>query len=432
VNHFNQQSGNALRKNVKSSSRNGSILVGVLWCLALLSVVVVGILHTTRLDLMVVKNHGDRIQARYLALAGVEKDKALLYHDMLNRRNTGKSHTSELYNSPKEFRDVEFGRGKFRVFRSEQSDEGQGIVYGISDEESRLNVNTASPGELAKLPGMTPDVIAAILDWRDKDNSVTPSGAEADYYVELKPPCLPRNGPLQTIRELLMIRGVERERLLGDDVDQNGLLDSEGSEEDGSSFISDRGWSEFLTVNSAVQNLNASGKDRVNIQSADEHSLTSIRGITAPMAKAIIASRNQEEFKSVADLLDVTEVQSQPAQQPGRPNSGQTPSRQNPSGPRAVSDDLFMDIADDVTVVSKPQHEGLININTASPQVLVCLGLTPELAQAIVSHRKSSGFFPNVAGLLKVPGMNKDTFKQVAPRVTARSETLVLRCFRWN
>ena len=65
--------------------RNGSILVGLLWCLALLSVVVIGVLHTARLDLLVVKNYGDRVQAHYLALAGIEKAKALLYQDARDR-----------------------------------------------------------------------------------------------------------------------------------------------------------------------------------------------------------------------------------------------------------------------------------------------------------------------------------------------------------
>ena len=83
-----------------------------------------------------------------------------------------------------------------------------------------------------------------------------------------------------------------------------------------------------------------------------------------------------------------------------------------------------MDIADDLTVESDTVQEGLININTASAEVLICLpGVEPELAQASISHRKSSGFFPNIASLLKVPGMNRETFKQIAPRLTARSET---------
>ena len=143
-----------------------SILVGLLWCLALLSVVVIGILHTARIDLMVVKNYGDRIQAHYLALAGIEKAKALLYLDAMTRKRSGKNHTGELYDAPEYFRDVVLGRGQFRVFRQGRRDEGGKIIYGVSDEESRLNVNRASTEELAKLYGMTPDVAAAIIDWR--------------------------------------------------------------------------------------------------------------------------------------------------------------------------------------------------------------------------------------------------------------------------
>jgi competence ComEA-like helix-hairpin-helix protein len=67
---------------------------------------------------------------------------------------------------------------------------------------------------------------------------------------------------------------------------------------------------------------------------------------------------------------------------------------------------------------------GVININSASLDVLACLpGLNRDLAQAIISYRQSSGFLPNIAWLLKVPGITRDIFKQVAPRVSARSET---------
>ncbi|MEO6035847.1 MAG: helix-hairpin-helix domain-containing protein [Verrucomicrobiota bacterium] len=412
--------------------KNASILVGLLWCVALLSVVVIGLLHAARMDLVVVKNHGDRIQAHYIALAGVEKAKALLYHDVLDRRGASKNHTGLLYDNPKEFREVEFGRGKFRVFHRD-SDSGESI-YGITDEESRLNVNTATPENFAKIQDMTPDVIAAIVDWRDQDNAVTPSGAEADYYASLAPPYLPRNGPFLTTRELLMVRGVTRELLLGEDVEQNGLLDSnEGGDSSSKNNrgARDPGWAALLTVSSTEEDHNASGKDRVNLQSADEGSLTSVKGITAQIAKAIIANRNQKKFETIVDLLDVSEIQNQPGQSSppqNRPGNarGQTSqnSRATPSGPSLINDDLLMDIADNVTVESQTTQAGLINVNTASLDVLLCLpGIERPLAQAIISHRKSDGFFPNTAWLLKVPGMTREIFKQIAPRVTARSET---------
>lgn len=406
-----------------------SILVALLWCLALLSLAVIGVLHTARLDLLVVKHHGDAIQAHYLALAGVEKAKALLYHEARNRSRSRQSHNGELYNAPQEFRNVAFGRGHFQVIRRGRSDEGGGIIYGVSDEEGRLNLNSATADELAKLYGMTPDVVAAIMDWRDEDNAASPGGAEAEFYLSLQPPNLPRNGMLQTVRELLMVRGVSPELLLGQDRSQNGLLGIEGIEADNSpgnqgGVLEDAGWSALLTVNSSARNLTVAGDDRVNIQTADERTLTSVKGITSEIAKAIIAYRGQNEFRSLADLLEVTASQNQSESRPGGSRVAPNNPSGNPSGgPKVVSENLLMDIADDVTASENPDLPGAINLNSASLDVLTCLpGLNRELAQAILSHRQSSGYFPNIAWLLKVPGITRDIFKQLAPLVTTRSE----------
>ena len=85
---------------------------------------------------------------------------------------------------------------------------------------------------------------------------------------------------------------------------------------------------------------------------------------------------------------------------------------------------MLLLIADDVTTSDNKTEFGLIIINTASASILFCLpGMTEELAQAIVSYRSSSGYFQNVAYLLRVPGFTRDLLKRVAPRVTARSET---------
>jgi competence ComEA-like helix-hairpin-helix protein len=423
-----------------------SVLVGLLWCLALLSIVVMGVLHFARGDLLVVKNHGDRIQARYLALAGIEKAKALLYQDARNRSRSARNHTGELSDAPQHFRNVPLGRGQFQVFRSGRADEGGGVVFGVSDEESRLNVNTASSDELSKLDGMTPDIVAAIMDWRDADNQVTPGGAEVDYYASLRPPYQPRNGQLQTVRELLMVRGISHDLLLGNDTDQKPLLPADEADAEG--FLAsaagagpfDAGWAGVFTVDSSVQNVNASGQDLVNVQSADENTLTSVKGITSDIAKAIVAYRGQNRFQSVADLLDVTAVQTQPQDQlqggprPSQPAQGQAPSGanpqapsapvSNPSGPKVVSETLLMDLADDLTAQSDRALPGVVNINTASLEVLACLpGMNPDLAQAVISFRQSNGAYPNIAWLLRVPGMSQPIFKQVAPRVTARSET---------
>ncbi len=408
-----------------------SILVGLLWCLALLSVVVIGVLHTSTLDLMVTKNYGDVIQAHYLALAGIEKAKALLFQDAMDRRRTRKNHTGELYNAPASFRDVTFGRGQYRVFRQGSMAEGGRIIYGVSDEESRLNANHASAEALGKLDGLTPAIAAAIIDWRDADDVVTPGGAEVEYYTSLPPPYLPRNGPFQTVGELLMVKGVTQELLYGEDANQNGLLDP--NEDDGNvSYPPDNhdgmleaGWSENITMDSSVRNVNAAGEDRVKIQSADENTLASVQGISTDLAKAMVAYRKQNQLESLADLLDVAPVQNQG--QPGAQGNSGGPdaAAMGPGGgQKLISQELLMEIADGLTTESGSDLAGLVNINTANAAVLICLpGIDQSLAEAIIAYRQSNGFFPNLAWLLKVPGLNRQIFKQLAPRVTARSET---------
>jgi competence ComEA-like helix-hairpin-helix protein len=236
-----------------------------------------------------------------------------------------------------------------------------------------------------------------------------------------------------------MVRGVSRELLLGSVARQDGLLATGSDDRDESSLGQlDTGWAGLLTVDSSVKDITASGGDRVNIQSADERSLTGVRGITSDIARAIVAYRGQNQFKTIADLLDVTAAQDQ--NQLGRGSSGAAsgqdqsappPNAQSPNsspsaltGPKVISEQLLMEIGDDVTAQNGENLAGVVNINTASLEVLSCLaGVSRELAQAIISYRTSSGFFPNTAYLLKVPGMTRDIFKQVASRVSARSET---------
>ncbi len=437
-----------------SHKKRASVLVGLLWCVALLSLVVVSVLHTSRIDLMAGKNYGDRIQAHYLALAGIEKAKALLYKNAHDRSTSGKNHTGELYNSPSDFRDVSFGRGKFRVFRRGRQDEGGGIIYGVSDEESRLNINTATIQQFTNLNGMTVDIAKAILDWRgggndnnnnnnadgSDPNAPTGVGASEDYYMGLQPPYLPRHGPLQTVRELLMVRGVTRDLLFGNDRHQNGLLPPAGDGEDDSlsgdlNADTDAGWAELFTVASTEKNVDAAGQDRVNVQTADENALTAVKGMTSTMARAIVSYRGQNQFQSIANLLDVTAQQNQGQNSGGNQNSGgqsqsgnqganSSGSNSGGSGNKVITQDDFLQFADNVTTVDGQDLSGLININTAGRDVLMCLpGIDRQLAQAIISYRQSSGYFPNTGELLKVGGMTQDIFKQVAPLVTARSET---------
>ena len=56
-----------------------------------------------------VKNYGDRIQAHYLALAGIEKTEALLYQDAQDRSHSMLNHHGKLYDDSQDFQNSSIG-----------------------------------------------------------------------------------------------------------------------------------------------------------------------------------------------------------------------------------------------------------------------------------------------------------------------------------
>ena len=449
----------------------GSALIVVLWAVVLLGVGVVSVLHNTRLDLKVAKNHGDRVQAYFLALAGVERAKASIYLEQEDRKTRTEGFSTALFHDASAFQEVALGRGTYHVFRQARPGEGPGpLIPGIEDEERRLNVNLSQVQELLKLPGMTQEAAASIQDWRDRDGTLTAMGAEQEYYDGLSPPLRVRNAPFETLREALVVRGVTVVELLGEDLNANGLLDPQENDGartpplDNADGVLDAGWSGYLTQESGVKNLNRRGEPRVHIVSATAEDLAEVEGLSEDLAAAIVDFRKVKTLSSLADLLDVKRVEeteaaaaptpapaargTPPGRTPGRASpapsgraaggsrpppagaSGAGGSRTAPAAPQyrevgepLISQDLLMDIADGLTVRG-PVLEGAVNLNTADAVVLSCLpGMTEDLARAVVDHRQQYGFFSSIAGLLSVQGFTREIFKQVSPRLSVRSGT---------
>ncbi|WP_457576464.1 general secretion pathway protein GspK [Desulfomarina sp.] len=68
------------------------------------------------------------------------------------------------------------------------------------------------------------DIVDAIVDWIDKDDDESDYGAESNYYQALDPPYECRNGPLETVEELLLVKGVTPLLLFGNGK-KRGLAD---------------------------------------------------------------------------------------------------------------------------------------------------------------------------------------------------------------
>ena len=81
----------------------------------------------------------------------------------------------------------DFDRGRFTILAPAQVDGlYAGVRYGLEDEAAKLNLNALlaegvdgeARNRLLALPGMTPDVADAILDWLDTDLTPREFGAE--------------------------------------------------------------------------------------------------------------------------------------------------------------------------------------------------------------------------------------------------------------
>ena len=63
--------------------------------------------------------------------------------------------------------------------------------------------------------GMEEDPTDLILDWLDSDDDVRELGGESDYYEGLTPPFSSKNGPFDSIEELLLLPGITPEVYFG-------------------------------------------------------------------------------------------------------------------------------------------------------------------------------------------------------------------------
>lgn len=67
-------------------------------------------------------------------------------------------------------------------------------------------------------------IVDSLVDWIDEDDRESDDGAESSYYQSLENPYSCRNGPVQYIEELLLVRGITRQLLFGTK-ESEGLAD---------------------------------------------------------------------------------------------------------------------------------------------------------------------------------------------------------------
>ncbi len=174
-------------------------------------------------------------------------------------------------------------------------DGGSQQRFGVIDEGGKLNINSLIAldptgqvlyNALMKLPDMTAAIADAIVDWVDADDEARPEGAESSHYLSLPNPIKAKNGPLNSLDELLFVKGIDPYLLYGGDTNRNGVQDE--LEVDNT-----RGWSDYLTVYGRELNVDMAGVARVYLNGDDIETMYKQLelAVGADLATYIVASK---------------------------------------------------------------------------------------------------------------------------------------------
>lgn len=256
------------------------MLVTVLLVIAVLFPLVLAFNSKVQINLLQAANHRDSVQALRMARSGVEGAIGILKSDDAN------------YDTLKDAWAMDFpaigaGNGMLQV--------------KIVDEEGKIAINrlTGSNGvdvnkdlderlrTLIEQLGGKPEIVDALIDWIDVNDEVSgTAGAEEDTYRERGYGV--KNGPLDSIDELLLVKGFDKDLLY------------------------ERKLSDYLTVAPVTDG-------KININTAPPEVLRAMLGTKTPLLATplndgdiedVVRYREEHEFKNVKDLEQVIKVSS--------------------------------------------------------------------------------------------------------------------------
>ena len=255
---------------------SGVILIALLWILVALSAIAMSFSREGFVEVAAARNARDLSDAYYIARAGI----SITVYQLLQKRFLPRVQQVDLSGPPDP---LDLGRvtGSF----------GDGTYdVEVQDESGKINLNFVAEDQLRALceaVGINrrdADIITdSVMDWRDVDNLHRMNGAEDDYYQTLRPPYRAKNGRMDTVEELLLVRGVTPDYYHGH---------SEKAQD--GSVIRRYGLSRYVTVYSI--------SPRINVNYAELPVLLSVPGMPPQAAQAIYERRKVKPFANPAEI----------------------------------------------------------------------------------------------------------------------------------
>lgn len=277
--------------------------------------------------------------------------------------------------------DMPVGQGAFWIIgrTTDPNSNPTDPIYGLVDEASKLNINSATQAMLDLLPGMTDDFAASIVSWR---GGTATSSTATNTYSQRPIPFDNKAAPFESVEEMALLDGADPGVLYGEDRNLNGVLDAN---ED----VDTSAYGQTNTINTAgngpgiLEYLTAFSKEPA------QKGTTSITTFTPAIRQTVETALGKPLTDSQYQAVSGKTITS-PLQLGAALN---------------LTDD---DLTKVQGVLKFPSLKtGLVNVNTASVTVLTCIpGIGDANASAIVSARLSQS--TSSTGVMWVAQILKD------------------------
>ncbi len=258
----------------------GVVLIAVLWIFAGLAIIALSFSKESYVEVAAARNAQSLESSYFAARAGIM---ATIYQIKQKKLLASTIQQPDAQENPDAI-DLGKVKGAFG-----------GIVYevDIQEESGKLNVTQIQKQQLVALMeaigigSQDADIISdSIKDWCDGDAASQPNGAENDYYEALNPPYQAKNGPIDVVEELLLVRGMTSDYFFG-----------HPERTTAGSIIYKYGLSKYLT------RTRYSYRNQINVNSAPLPVLLSINGMPPETAQLIYDRRRTKPFKNQNELM---------------------------------------------------------------------------------------------------------------------------------
>ncbi len=200
--------------------RSGMVLVFALWVLGILTVLAVSVAAGIRQKIFLVARLDERNRMNYVLEAAVKKTAGYIHQEMeISSFEYSPSVKMNLLNNSNELANIELGRDQAGVGYISVAGDDTSLRWGVVDEESKINLNKTDPVTLTNLLTSllslndedAAKLARALLDWRQNGESEITGFFSDEYYSNLQYPYLKKSADYETLDEMLLVKGMEKQ-----------------------------------------------------------------------------------------------------------------------------------------------------------------------------------------------------------------------------